>query len=57
MPSSVCTTKAISVANNLGDANKSIFQTLGSLILGGAAIYSVEKAYNKQNNKLIEKKV
>ena len=51
----IATASAISVANNLGDPRKSIFQTLGSLVLGGAAIYTIEKASKMQKEKQLVK--
>lgn len=49
----IATATAISVANNLGDPQKSLFQTIGSLVLGAGAIYSIEKSSQYQKNKLI----
>ncbi|WP_324172917.1 hypothetical protein [Sulfurimonas sp.] len=49
----IATATAISVANNLGDPRKSFFQTIGSLVLGAGAIYTIEKSAIYQKNKLI----
>lgn len=52
----VATATAISVSNNLGDPNKSLFQALGSLAIGLGAIYTIEKSAAIQNKKLITNK-
>lgn len=39
----LATATAISVANTLGNPNKSIFSALGALMLGAGAIYALEK--------------
>lgn len=49
----VATATAISVANNLGDPNKSVFQALSSLAIGASSLYLIEKF----EQKLDEKKV
>ena len=47
----IATATAVSVANNLGNPQKSLFQTLGSLAIGVGAIYTIEKGVNKISNK------
>lgn len=44
----IASATAISVTNNLGDPQKSLLQTLGSLALGAGAVYAVEKAAKLQ---------
>lgn len=51
----IATATAVSVANNLGDPKKSIFQTLGSLALGAGAVYAIEKASDLQVKKELVK--
>ena len=48
MVGGIATATAISVANNLGDPQKSIFQTLGSLVIGAGAVYAIEKVAKVQ---------
>ena len=48
---SIATATAVSVANDLGNPQKSLFQTLGSLAIGIGAIYTIEKGANKINKK------
>ena len=52
----VATATAVSVANNLGSPQKSLFQTLGSLVLGAGAIYTIEKSASLQETKMLENK-
>lgn len=52
---SIATATAVSVANNLGNPQKSIFQTLGALALGAGAVYAIDKGseqikMTKENN-------
>ncbi|WP_294963548.1 hypothetical protein [Sulfurimonas sp.] len=51
----VATATAISVTNNIGNPNKSLFQALGSLAIGLGAIYTIEKSAAIQNEKLLIK--
>lgn len=51
----IASATAISVTNNLGNPQKSLFQTLGTLALGAGAVYAVEKAAKNQKAAKIQK--
>lgn len=49
---SVMSATSVAVANDLGNPNKNMLQTAGTLALGAGAIYAIEKAASLQTKKI-----